>query len=110
MNTAQALAAFDALSQPTRLEVFRLLVRAGTEGLPAGEISARLDVLQNTLSTHLNLLVQAGLVLRERHGRSIVYRPDFDGIRGLLAFLMQDCCGGQPNLCEPVIAAIACQP
>ena len=102
METNQALSAFAALSQQTRLDVFRLLVRAGVDGALAGEISEQLDVLQNTLSTNLNILVGAGLVRRQRQGRSVRYFADFDGVRGLLGFLMQDCCGGRSELCEPL--------
>ena len=108
MDSPQAIAAFAALSQPTRLDTFRLLVAAGAEGLAAGQISEHLEVRQNTLSTNLNILVHGGLVRRERQGRSIRYYADFDGLRALLAFLMQDCCGGSPALCEPVIAELAC--
>ncbi len=108
MDSTNATTAFAALSQPTRLDVFRLLIKAGSEGLPAGQISKQLGILQNTLSTNLNILVNAGLVNRTRQGRSILYFANFDGIRGLLGFLMQDCCGGRPELCESVIAEIAC--
>ncbi len=105
---SSALAAFAALSQPTRLEVFRLLVRAGPEGMGAGEIAAALDVRQNTMSANLGVLLQAGLVRNARQGRSIRYFADMEGMRGLLAFVMEDCCGGRPALCRPVIDAIAC--
>jgi DNA-binding transcriptional ArsR family regulator len=108
MDKNQALAAFAALSQATRLEVFRLLVRAGHEGMPAGEIGTRLGVRQNTMSANLAVLLHAGLVRNERDGRSIRYFADFEGARGLLSYLMEDCCGGNPDLCEPVIEKIAC--
>ncbi|MDN2567019.1 metalloregulator ArsR/SmtB family transcription factor [Aquibium sp. A9E412] len=108
MAKPDALAAFAALGQETRLDVFRLLVRAGTGGLAAGDIAARLDTVPNTLSAHLKVLVQAGLVRGERHGRSIRYHADMAGLRGLLAYLMEDCCRGAPELCAPVIAAVAC--
>lgn len=102
------MAAFAALSQPTRLDVFRLLVRAGAPGLAAGEIGETLGVRQNTMSANLAVLLNAGLVRNRREGRSVRYFADFDGIRGLLAFLMEDCCGGHPELCQPVIDEIAC--
>ncbi|AZN73056.1 transcriptional regulator [Georhizobium profundi] len=108
MDKSSALVALAALGQETRLDVFRLLVRAGAEGLPAGEIAARLGAVQNTLSAHLKILDHAGLVTAERQGRSILYRADFTGVRDLLAFLMEDCCAGSPELCQPVIEAITC--
>lgn len=108
METKHSILAFSALSQETRLEVLRLLIKAGTKGMHAGEIGEALAVRQNTMSTNLNILLRAGLVRNEREGRSIRYFADFDGIRGLLAFLMEDCCGGNPELCEPVLDAIVC--
>ena len=108
MDSFDALSAFAALSQPTRLEVFRLLIRAGSDGLLAGEISGQLDVRQNTMSANLTVLLNSGLLRNERHGRSIRYFVNFDALRGLLAFLMQDCCGGNPELCQPIIDELAC--
>jgi ArsR family transcriptional regulator len=107
MDKSKALSAFAALSQETRLDVFRLLVKAGDDGLFAGQIGERLGVRQNTMSANLAVLLQAGLVRNRREGRSIRYFADFDGIQGLLAFLMEDCCGGRPELCRPVIDEIA---
>ncbi|MGA2495374.1 MAG: metalloregulator ArsR/SmtB family transcription factor [Roseiarcus sp.] len=94
-----ALEAFSALSQSTRLEVFRLLIRCEPLGLPAGEIAARLGVPQNTLSTHLAVLTRAGLTSSERRGRSIVYRVQLDAVRALVGFLTDACCDGRPELC-----------
>jgi DNA-binding transcriptional ArsR family regulator len=108
MDKITALGALSALSQETRLDVFRLLVRAGSHGLLAGEISDQLGVRQNTMSTNLSILHQAGLVKNIREGRTIRYYTDMDGMRGLLGFLMQDCCGGRPELCQSVINEIAC--
>jgi DNA-binding transcriptional ArsR family regulator len=108
MDKKSALAALAALGQDTRLEVFRLLVRSGSDGLPAGEIAQRLTTVQNTMSTHLKVLDHAGLVRAERHGRTIRYVADMTGFRDLLAFLMEDCCNGRPELCRPVIDAVAC--
>ena len=108
MDKNFALAAFAALSQSTRLDVFRLLVHAGAAGMPAGEIGETLGVRQNTMSTNLSVLNQAGLIRNVREGRSIRYFADMEGMRGLLAFLMEDCCGGRPDLCQPVIDEIAC--
>ncbi|WP_424933805.1 ArsR/SmtB family transcription factor [Amaricoccus macauensis] len=110
MDMNQALTAFSALSQDTRLRVFRLLVRAGPKGMPAGEISEALAVRQNTLSANLSILLGAGLVRNTREGRSIRYFADFDGLTSLLRFLMEDCCGGSPELCQTLLDEIACDP
>ncbi len=108
MDKSNALSVFAALSQPTRLDVFRLLVKAGEDGMLSGEIGEKLDVRQNTMSANLTVLLNAGLVRNERHGRTIRYFTDFDTMRGLLAFLMEDCCGGRTEICQPVIDEIAC--
>lgn len=108
MEKERFLAAFAALGQPTRLDVFRLLIQAGPEGMAAGSIGAALDVRQNTLSANLLILLNAGLVRNERQGRSIRYYADMDGLRGLLGFLLQDCCRGRSELCQPLIDEIAC--
>ena len=96
------------MSQETRLDVFRVLVRAGYAGMLSGEIGVRLSVLQNTMSTNLAILLNAGLVRKEREGRKVRYFVDFDGMRGLLGYLMEDCCGGNRNLCQSIIDQIAC--
>ena len=108
MDKNAALAALAALGQETRLEVFRLLVKAGDQGIPAGEIAARLGAVQNTTSAHLKVLDHAGLVRAERDGRTVRYIADMTGFRDLLAFLMEDCCNGRPELCRPVINAVTC--
>ncbi|TGQ46668.1 metalloregulator ArsR/SmtB family transcription factor [Mesorhizobium sp. M00.F.Ca.ET.216.01.1.1] len=108
MDKTTALRALAALGQDTRLEVFRLLVRTGAAGLPAGEIASRLGIIQNTMSAHLKVLDHAGLVRAEREGRSIRYVADMTGFRDLLAYLMEDCCNGAPELCQPVIQAVTC--
>ena len=108
MDKTNALLAFGALAQPTRLDVFRLLVRAGGEGMLAGEIAAALGVVQNTMSTNLSILLAAGLLRNAREGRAVRYFADFDGMRALLAYLMEDCCGGRPELCAPVIETLTC--
>ena len=109
MNKETALLALAALGQDTRLEVFRLLVRAGAEGVPAGEVASRLGIVQNTMSAHLKILGHAGLVRAEREGRTIRYVADMTGFRDLLAYLMEDCCNGAPELCQPVIQAVTCK-
>ena len=109
MDINSALGAFGALSQKTRLEVFRLLINAGPEGMSAGDIGEALGVRQNTMSANLSVLLQAGLVRNEREGRSIRYYADLDGTRELLTFLVADCCGGHPELCAQVMETIACR-
>lgn len=86
------MTALSALAQETRLEAFRLLVRRGPAGLPAGRAAALLDIPAPTLSFHLRELRLAGLVRRRRDGRSLVYSPDFDTMNTLLAFLTRNCC------------------
>lgn len=103
MMTEQALTALSALGQPTRLEVFRLLVKNGPDGLIAGEIAERLGVRQNTLSTNLSLLTDAGLITRHREGRAIRYMADLGAMRDLVGFLLADCCGGDPAACGDVL-------
>lgn len=109
MDSNAALSAFSALSQQTRLDVFRLLVQAGPKGLPAGDIGEQLKVRQNTMSANLAVLLHAGLVRNERQGRTIRYFADFDAMRELLAFMLEDCCGGRADLCQPVIDEIGNQ-
>ena len=109
MDKTSALAALAALGQETRLDIFRLLVQAGSDGIAAGDVSARLGAVQNTVSTHLKTLAQAGLIRAERDGRSVRYTADMTGFRDLLAFLMEDCCNGAPELCRPVIDAVTCK-
>jgi DNA-binding transcriptional ArsR family regulator len=96
-----------ALSQATRLDVFRLLVRREPEGLPAGDIARQLGVPHNTLSAHFSVLSRAGLIRSERKSRSIIYRAELDAIRQLVAFLVEDCCGGRPGVCAPLLAELA---
>jgi DNA-binding transcriptional ArsR family regulator len=108
MDKKLALSALAALGQETRLDVFRLLVQAGAGGTPAGEIASRLGAFQNTMSTHLKVLTHAGLVRTEREGRVVRYFADMTGFRDLLAYLMEDCCNGRPELCRPVIDAVTC--
>lgn len=108
MEKNDTLDALSALAHEIRLDVFRLLVRAGPSGMAAGEIAAGLQVRPNTLSNNLAILTAAALVRSEREGRSIRYFARMDSMRGMLAFLMEDCCGGQPGLCRPLLDQIAC--
>src|SRR5579871_6594067 len=106
MAPQDAVAALSALAHPGRLEVFRLLIRAGPDGMAAGEIARATGSLANTLSANLNVLAGAALVTSRRDGRSIIYTAGYDAMRGLLAFLMEDCCAGKAEICAP-LAAIA---
>ena len=112
MKTKQALSAFGALSQETRLEVFRQLVRLAPDSIPAGDLARDLDVPPSTMSSHLAILQRAGLVNSERQGRAILYSADLDGARDLVGFLVRDCCRGHPERCEQLIKAAvpACCP
>ncbi len=103
MNQSTALDALSALSQETRLDVFRLLVQEGPTGLAAGEIAKRLGVLQNTMSAHLGILARAGLVRGVRDGRMIRYCADYDVMRSLIHYLLEDCCAGDQVICYPFI-------
>lgn len=107
MESEAALTALSALSQTTRLETFRLLVRHEPEGLAAGEIAGLLAVPANTLSVHLGVLARAGLVTSQRRSRSIIYRADLARLGALVVFLLKDCCQGSDALCEPLIAQLA---
>ena len=99
MDVEQASEALAALAQPTRLTLIRRLMARGASGMPAGEIAQALAVPPSTLSFHLTALERAGLVRATRHGRQIVYAVRFAGMRALLAFLTETCCGGRPELC-----------
>lgn len=102
METQSAVGALSALAHPGRLEVFRLLVQAGEEGMAAGDIARAAGSLSNTLSTNLGILAAAGLVTSKRDGRSIIYAAAYTQMRELLAFLMEDCCGGKAEICGPL--------
>jgi DNA-binding transcriptional ArsR family regulator len=100
MKSKNAAAALAALSQETRLKIFRHLVAKGLEGHAAGGIATALKVPAPTLSFHLKELEHAGLVHQRRAGRNIIYAANFAAMRALLAYLMQDCCGGRPEICD----------
>ncbi|MEL7498997.1 MAG: metalloregulator ArsR/SmtB family transcription factor [Planctomycetota bacterium] len=101
METRQAVKALAALAQETRLRVFRALVEAGSEGMSAGGLAETLDVPAATLSFHLKELAATDLIAQSRNGRSLIYSLRPDVINELLQFLMQDCCQGRPELCQP---------
>lgn len=108
MDKKYALRALSALAQETRVDVFRLLVQSGSVGMLSGDIGKCLNVRQNTMSANLSILMHAGLIRNQREGRSVRYFADLEGMRGLLGFLMEDCCGGRPEICRSVIDEIAC--
>ncbi len=101
MKKEAALQALGALAQETRIDIFRILVHAGPEGLPAGVVGERLGLPSPTLSFHLNQLRFAGLVISRRRSRSIIYTANFKSMNELLAYLTENCCGGRPELCAP---------
>lgn len=109
MNEKQALSAFAALSQETRLRIVRMLVTAGPDGMSAGAITEAMDGASSSrMSFHLRHLEQAGLVASRRDGRSIIYSISYPALSGLLEFLMRDCCQGHPDVCNPAVAALFC--
>ena len=113
MESISAVAALSALAHEARLNVFRLLVRAGSEGIAAGAIARAIGAPPNTLSANLNLLSRAGLVRSRREGRSIIYTADYGRMAELLGFLVEDCCNGAPQVCTPlaeIAARAACCP
>ena len=100
MKQKQALSGLSALAHETRLALFRLLVREGPSGLPAGDIAMRLGVPPPTLSFHLKELERSGLIAATRRHRQILYAADYAGMRALIGFIMRDCCQGRPELCD----------
>lgn len=106
----RALLAFAALSQEHRLRIVRLLVKAAPDGLPAGALGKMLGTGSSKMSFHLSHLEQAGLVYSRRDGRQIIYAVQIAAVSDLIAFLMQDCCGGRPEFCAPAFAAATCMP
>jgi DNA-binding transcriptional ArsR family regulator len=103
MESEDAILALAALAQPTRLDVFKLLVKHEPDGLAAGDIARTLAVPQNTMSSHLSVLSRAGLVSAQRFGRSIVYRADLARFQEVVLFMLRDCCDGRPEICAPLI-------
>src|SRR5690242_7947025 len=106
MESGTAARSLAALGHEGRLLAFRLLVSVGPEGLPAGEIARRTGAVQNTSSSNLNVLAGAGLVTSRREGRSIIYSVAHAHFGELLEYLVQDCCGGRPDLCAPFFAGL----
>jgi DNA-binding transcriptional ArsR family regulator len=118
MDIKQALAAFDALSQETRLRVLRLLVEYGEAGAPAGTLSESLNIPHNTLSFHLAHMSNAGLVVSRREGRSVIYRANFEFFSGLIRYMVEDCCRAEfasirddkKRKCSIIELSNCCQP
>jgi DNA-binding transcriptional ArsR family regulator len=108
METLTAVVALEALAQESRLGIFRLLVEAGPPGLAAGQIAASMGLPAATLSFHLSQLKHSGLVACRRDGRSLIYSAEFSAMNGLIGFLTDNCCQGNPEQCAP--ASSACKP
>lgn len=106
MDTRSATEALAALAQESRLSAFRLLVKAGAAGLPAGDIAQALGIPHNTLSSHLAILTRAGLLRSRREGRSVIYAVDFAGTCTLLEFLIEDCCQGAAETCSLALNSV----
>jgi ArsR family transcriptional regulator, arsenate/arsenite/antimonite-responsive transcriptional repressor len=106
MEKTDAAAALSALAQENRLDVYRLLVQAGPDGMAAGGVAQALGIAPNTLSFHLDRLRHAGLVSVARQGRSLIYAARYETMNNLLGYLTENCCGGKPELCAPT----ACTP
>ncbi|MEM9754883.1 MAG: metalloregulator ArsR/SmtB family transcription factor [Pseudomonadota bacterium] len=98
MKDEAALAAFSALANPTRLKMVRALVAAGPSGLGAGDLAAKAGASPSRASFHLAAMAEAGLVTAERRARAVVYRADFTALGALVAFVLEDCCGGHPEV------------
>ena len=110
MKLDVAIKRLSAIAQEARLEVFRLLVKAGPEGMAAGDIARKLSIAANTLSAQLLVLSNASLIQARREGRSIIYAVNYEAMRDLLVFLTEDCCGGRVEMCATLadIAARFC--
>ncbi|MDB5440327.1 MAG: transcriptional regulator, ArsR family [Caulobacteraceae bacterium] len=110
MEPQPVVPALSALAHEGRLGVFRLLVQAGPDGMAAGEIARAMDSLPNSMSANLAILSHAGLIEAQRAGRSILYRARYDRIGEVIAYLVEDCCGGRPEVCAPLraMASRAC--
>ena len=107
MEKSHTVAALAALAQDHRLETYRLLVQAGPDGMPAGEVAAAIGLPPNTLTFHFDRLRQAGLVTVRREGRSMIYAARYDTMNALLSYLTENCCAGAKDACAP---AAACKP
>jgi ArsR family transcriptional regulator len=104
MDTKSAISSLSALAQETRLAIFRMLIEAGTDGLAAGAIAGRLDIPASSLSFHLAELTRAGLIAQRRESRSLIYSANFRAMNALLGYLTENCCGGNPAACAPLLS------
>ncbi|WP_434732706.1 metalloregulator ArsR/SmtB family transcription factor [Rhizobium sp. YTUHZ044] len=108
MDQRQALAAFGALSQETRLHIIRMLVVSGPDGMAAGAIADKAEVSPSNISFHLKELERAGLIGQQRESRSIIYTANYEALGALIRFLMEDCCGANAEICAPAATVAAC--
>ncbi|OAN54429.1 MULTISPECIES: ArsR/SmtB family transcription factor [Sphingobium] len=108
METDDALSILSALSHPTRLDAFRVLIRHEPDGLSTGKLVEASGLTQSTFSTHLAVMAKAGLVLSEKRGRQQIQRANLAVLRGLMVYLAKDCCQGRAELCEPLLAELTC--
>jgi ArsR family transcriptional regulator len=108
MQTEAALSMLAALSHPTRLAAFRLLVEHEPDGLTTGQLVEASGLGQSTFSTHLAVLAKASLIVAEKRGRQQIQRASVAALRDLMLFLAKDCCKGRPDLCEPLLAELTC--
>jgi ArsR family transcriptional regulator, arsenate/arsenite/antimonite-responsive transcriptional repressor len=108
MKADDAVAALSAVAHEHRLAVYRMLVKRGPQGLPAGEIASRLELPPSSLTFHLQQLLRAGLVTQRRLGRQLIYAADYAAMNGLLAYLTENCCGG--TACTPACEPAAAKP
>ena len=106
MEIIDAVTSLAALGHQPRLELFRMLVRAGPDGMAAGEIGRKLGAVQNTVSSYLKTLAQAGLVVSRRDGRSIIYSANYPRVGDLVRYVIKDCCGGDAAMCEALCGTI----
>jgi len=106
MDTKVAVKSFGALAQETRIQTLRLLIQEGKQGMASGNIAEVIGVPQNTMSSHLSILVNAGLLESRREGRSVIYRVDFESMKDLIGFLLEDCCQGNPRECGSLLDTI----
>jgi DNA-binding transcriptional ArsR family regulator len=110
MDERQAMTAFAALAQETRLRIVRMLVKAGPDGMAAGAIAEAAEVSPSNVSFHLKDLEHAGMITAKREARSIIYSADYPTLAALIEFLMKDCCAGHPEICTPALAQACCTP
>src|SRR6185436_12138182 len=106
MKNTDAVSALAALAQENRLDVYRLLVRTGPEGMPAGSVASALKLAPNTLTFHFDRLRDAGLVTVRREGRSMIYAAQFETMNKLISYLTDQCCQGHPELCRPATGKV----